>query len=231
MTQSNITFRARLNTLLKQSDLALPTHRVSVDKSGSNLMWLRKHVQGRSGSSPEIDLLLKKDLKTLLEPLPSHYIFSEDVATDLGEGISQDLKNNTQVEDYVAPRINTPGKVTVEQVQNIVDNFLKKVRERKGPLSPICDTTTESDGSVSYGVYPVRPVKSLSLEVGLLARLEEIMSPLEGQPTEDITYEQIQDLIAEEFSTPRYTVVCDSNNNSDEDIKSGKLHVDIREVF
>jgi hypothetical protein len=62
-----MTYLEELNELLIKSDLGLPSFRTIVDRSGSNLPWLKKHV----GKNPDVDDRLKHlislDLKTLLK--------------------------------------------------------------------------------------------------------------------------------------------------------------------
>lgn len=55
-----------LNKLL--STLNLPAHRKTVNDSGSNLPWLRKHVHKKNEVSPE--------LQTLLDT-PDHVLMAE----------------------------------------------------------------------------------------------------------------------------------------------------------
>ena len=54
-----------LNKLLKSPDLKLPTFRQTVDKSGSNLPWLRKHVAKDEATSKELKELLSLNMKEL----------------------------------------------------------------------------------------------------------------------------------------------------------------------
>lgn len=56
-----------LNLLLRAKELDLPSFRTIVDKSGSNLPWLRKHVAKNPNISDRLKELLEMNSKELLE--------------------------------------------------------------------------------------------------------------------------------------------------------------------
>ena len=59
----------RLNTLLL-AEVELPTFRRSVSDSGSNLLWLRKHLVNSPKISSELRGLLRLTLSELKTPMP-----------------------------------------------------------------------------------------------------------------------------------------------------------------
>jgi hypothetical protein len=54
----------RLNELLKDPSLRLPDFRQTVDRSGSNLVWLRKSL--KANPNVELKQLLTLDISSLL---------------------------------------------------------------------------------------------------------------------------------------------------------------------
>lgn len=63
-----------LNKLLKRPVMGLPNHRNTVDRNGSNLFWLKKHVLPTSNDFAIVHLL-SKNMNDLLKPLDE--IFKE----------------------------------------------------------------------------------------------------------------------------------------------------------
>lgn len=53
-----------LNIALTSMDL--PKHRKHVDKSGSNLAWLRKHAKQRNEVTPRIQSILDLDINQIV---------------------------------------------------------------------------------------------------------------------------------------------------------------------
>jgi hypothetical protein len=62
-----MTYLEELNELLNNSELDLPSFRKVVDRSGSNLPWLKKHVGKNQKANDRLKYLIGLDLKTLLE--------------------------------------------------------------------------------------------------------------------------------------------------------------------
>ncbi len=61
-----------LNQLLKNHKLHLPSFRTTIDRSGRNLAWLKKHVSHNVDMPDNIKHLLDLPLKTLLEEVEHH---------------------------------------------------------------------------------------------------------------------------------------------------------------
>lgn len=64
MTQTKLD---TLNTFLKNPELDLPAIRRKVDRQGSNMQWLRKHLHVRNTVPEEIQKLLNTDVGRLVK--------------------------------------------------------------------------------------------------------------------------------------------------------------------
>lgn len=57
----------KLNSLLRNPKLGIPDFRAQVDKSGSNLTWLKKNLPKNCNANAELLKLVSLDIKSLLQ--------------------------------------------------------------------------------------------------------------------------------------------------------------------
>jgi hypothetical protein len=56
-----------LNELLADPSLNLPKHRRNVSEGGSNLKWLKDHIEEKNTISPELRVLLDTPIQNLVK--------------------------------------------------------------------------------------------------------------------------------------------------------------------